>query len=163
MAQYPEFVLYSYLVLKKTQTVAKSFAVLGANRCLLKSRSKKTNWKQGETPLFIWLSLSVNNGSGLYKLYSNSLWGSNRQAWRQQLESWLCEQESTFSSIAQMKQQHHWIFPETLTLRKKCPYSEFFWSVFSRIWTEYGEILRISPYAVRMWGNMDLKNSEYGH
>ena len=25
-------------------------------------------------------------------------------------------------------------------LRKKCPYSELFWSVFSSIWTEYGEI-----------------------
>ena len=25
-----------------------------------------------------------------------------------------------------------------LTLRKKCPYSELFWSVFSRIQTEYG-------------------------
>ena len=25
----------------------------------------------------------------------------------------------------------------------------FFWSVFSSIWTEYGEILRISPYSVR--------------
>ena len=30
-----------------------------------------------------------------------------------------------------------------ITLRKKCPYLEFFWSVFSHIWTEYGEILRI--------------------
>ena len=28
-------------------------------------------------------------------------------------------------------------------LRKKCPYSEFFWSVFFRIWTEYGQILPI--------------------
>ena len=26
------------------------------------------------------------------------------------------------------------------SLSKKCPYSELFWSVFSRIWTEYGEI-----------------------
>ena len=31
------------------------------------------------------------------------------------------------------------------TLHEKCPYSEFFWSVISRIWNEYGEILRISP------------------
>ena len=30
-----------------------------------------------------------------------------------------------------------------------------FWSVFSRIRTEYGEILRISPYSVRMWENTD--------
>ena len=26
------------------------------------------------------------------------------------------------------------------SLREKCPYSELFWSVFSRIETEYGEI-----------------------
>ena len=28
----------------------------------------------------------------------------------------------------------------TNKLRKKCPYSEFFWSTFSRIQTEYGDI-----------------------
>ena len=33
----------------------------------------------------------------------------------------------------------------------------FFWSVFSRIWTEYGEILLISPYSVRMRENTDQK------
>ena len=27
---------------------------------------------------------------------------------------------------------------KTPALRKKCPYSELFWSLFSRIWTEYG-------------------------
>ena len=26
---------------------------------------------------------------------------------------------------------------ESVTLRKKCPYLEFFWSVFSRIWTKF--------------------------
>ena len=35
-------------------------------------------------------------------------------------------------------------------LREMCPYSEFFWSVFSCIQTEYGKILCISPYSVRM-------------
>ena len=50
-----------------------------------------------------------------------------------------------------------------ITLRKKCPYSELFWSVFSRIPTEYGKILRISPYSVRMRENTDQNNSEYGH
>ena len=35
-------------------------------------------------------------------------------------------------------------------LRKKCPYSELFWSVFSRIRTEYGEYLSVfSPNAVK--------------
>ena len=33
----------------------------------------------------------------------------------------------------------------------------FFWSIFSRIRTEYGEILRISPYSVRMRENTDQK------
>ena len=50
-----------------------------------------------------------------------------------------------------------------LTLRKKCLHSELFWSVFSRIWTEYGEIRPISPYSVRMPGNTDQNNSEYKH
>ena len=36
---------------------------------------------------------------------------------------------------------------------KKSPYSELFWSVFSRIWTECGEKLRISPYSFRMREN----------
>ena len=51
----------------------------------------------------------------------------------------------------------------SLALCEKCPYSELFWSAFSRIWTEYGEILRISPYSVRMRKNTDHNNSEYGH
>ena len=32
----------------------------------------------------------------------------------------------------------------------KCPYSELFWSGFSHIQTGYREVLRISPYSVRM-------------
>ena len=30
---------------------------------------------------------------------------------------------------------------ERYSLRKTCPYSAFFWSVFSDIWTEYGDLL----------------------
>ena len=33
----------------------------------------------------------------------------------------------------------------------------YFWSVFSRIWTKYREILRTSPYSVRMRENTDQK------
>ena len=33
----------------------------------------------------------------------------------------------------------------------------FFWSVFSHIQTEYGDILRISPYSVQMWEKRDQK------
>ena len=49
------------------------------------------------------------------------------------------------------------------TLRENCLHSEFFWSAFSRIWTEYGEIRSISPYSVRMRENADQKNSECEH
>ena len=48
-------------------------------------------------------------------------------------------------------------------LSKKCVHSELFWSAFSRLWTEYGEILRISQYSVRMWENTNQNNSKYGH
>ena len=48
-------------------------------------------------------------------------------------------------------------------LRRKCPYSELFWSVFSRIRTEYGELRSISPYSVPMQENTDQNNSEYGY
>ena len=45
----------------------------------------------------------------------------------------------------------------------KCPHSEFSWSVFARIWTEYGKIWRITPYSIWMRENTGQKNSEYGH
>ena len=48
------------------------------------------------------------------------------------------------------------------SLRGKCQYSEFFWSIFCRIRTESGEIWSISPYSVRMQENTDQKNSKYG-
>ena len=51
---------------------------------------------------------------------------------------------------------------KNFTHRKKCPYLEFFWPVFSRTLTEYRNILRISPYSVRMRENMDRKGSKYG-
>ena len=53
--------------------------------------------------------------------------------------------------------------PYNFTLRENCPYLGFFWSAFSRIRTEYGEILRISSYSFRMRENTDQKNSEYEH
>ena len=48
-------------------------------------------------------------------------------------------------------------------LRKKCPYSKLFWSAFSRIQTEYGEIRSVSPYSARMREITDQDISEYGH
>ena len=45
----------------------------------------------------------------------------------------------------------------------KCPESEFFWSVFSCIWTKYLEMRSISPYKVRIQENTDQRNFKYGH
>ena len=39
----------------------------------------------------------------------------------------------------------------------------FFWSVFSRIQTEYEEKRSVFPYSVQMQENTDQKNSEYGY
>ena len=44
-----------------------------------------------------------------------------------------------------------------ITAWKVSKYVVFFWSMFSRIRTEYGEILRIFPYSVQMWKNTDQK------
>ena len=56
-----------------------------------------------------------------------------------------------------------WNFPsDTKIIKKTSPYLELFWSAFSLIRTEYGEILRISPYSVRILENVDPNNSEYG-
>ena len=46
----------------------------------------------------------------------------------------------------------------TFPLREKCPYLELFLSAFTCIRTEYGEILRISPYSVRMREKVDQNN-----
>ena len=45
---------------------------------------------------------------------------------------------------------------------EKCPYLELFWSTFSHIRTEYGEVLRIPQYSVRMQKNADQNKPEYG-
>ena len=51
---------------------------------------------------------------------------------------------------------------EIITLREKCPHSQFFWSIFSLIRTEYGEMWNISRYSTQMRRNTDHENSEHG-
>ena len=51
-----------------------------------------------------------------------------------------------------------------ITLRRKCPYSELFWSVFSGIPTEYREVRStLRTQFVRTQENEDQNNSEHGH
>ena len=59
-----------------------------------------------------------------------------------------CDNVLTF--INKIHQKYFWVKP----VRKKCPYSELFWPVFYRIWTEYGEILSQTRE------NADQNNSE---
>ena len=47
-------------------------------------------------------------------------------------------------------------------LREKCLYPAFFWFVFSRIRTKYGEIRSICPYSVQMRRNTDQKTPSIG-
>ena len=59
------------------------------------------------------------------------------------------ESEATSSIIATS--------PSNLHCVKSVKIRSFFWSVFSSIQTEYGEIRSISPYSVRMRENTDQK------
>ena len=85
------------------------------------------------------------------------------------LESNICVGFSFFGSLQSatlLKREHLRVTASQYSspsLRGKFPYSEFFWSVFSRIQIEYGDLLRIFSYSVRMRENTDQKNSEYGH
>ena len=44
---------------------------------------------------------------------------------------------------------HFYLFL-SMPLRENCPNTEFFWSLFSRIWIEYGNLLRKSSYSVQI-------------
>ena len=69
------------------------------------------------------------------------------------------------------------IVPKTLTLREKCPNTEFFWSVFSRIHTEKRKIqtrknsafgrfsfnVTSSSENIDVWGVLIMLSSVYHH
>ena len=86
-------------------------------------------------------------------------------AWKMFLFCYICTKnlfmQEWSSQIFQRCLSEFYFNMPNATLREKCLYSELFWSVFSGIRTEYGEILRISPYSVRMPENTDQNNSEY--
>ena len=51
-----------------------------------------------------------------------------------------------------------WVDFDRQTLREKCPNTEFFWSAFFRVWTEYRDLLRKSLDSVQARENTDQKN-----
>ena len=77
------------------------------------------------------------------------------------------DQKTLFDNLRKLKlnliNKGSYKFSEVLTLRKKCPGLEFFWSVFSFVWTEYRDLFGKFPYLLLMRENADQKNSEYGH
>ena len=52
---------------------------------------------------------------------------------------------------------------ERFTMREKCPNSEFFWSVFPSIPTEYWDSLCKAPHSAKCEIIWTSKNSETGH
>ena len=70
---------------------------------------------------------------------------------------------SSSSTIKVFPYLHVFLHKWKLSLREKRPNTEFFWSVFSRIRTEYAERRSISPYSVKCWKIQARKSSVFGH
>ena len=68
-----------------------------------------------------------------------------------------------FCSRKKLFRTQHWFAPLSQTSAVYVRIWSFSGPFFCRIWTEYGGILRISLYSVRMRENTVQKNSEYGH
>ena len=71
---------------------------------------------------------------------------SNKPPTSLEVMALLFQFKSIFQSIEKIFQ---------VTLHEKCPNEEFFWSIFSYIWTEYGDLLQKFPYSVRLQENTD--------
>ena len=50
---------------------------------------------------------------------------------------------------------------EWCTLRRMCPYLEFFWYVCCSIWIEYEDLPSKYPYSFQITEKLDLKNWKY--
>ena len=67
------------------------------------------------------------------------------------------------SQIEIYMQGDHLSFFERKSLRRKCPYSDFFWSAFSCIRAQYGDLQSKSRCSVQMRQNTNQENSENEH
>ena len=122
---------------------------------------------------FLFFFLKTSNPAGIYMLKvsnrntrkrcetssSSTIKIPKRRQWYRFLISIHSLQPSLFPCLPFV--QYFWSLYNAL--HKKCPYSEFSWSSFFRLWTEHKEIFRNSQYSVRMRENTDQKNSEFGH
>ena len=97
-----------------------------------------------------------------FSSHGNSVTNLNFVSWYFELQLKLQEQTIwSFSSSLKYNIYDFYIL-WSFALRKKCPYSELFWSAFSLIRTEYGDIQSISLYSVQMRKNADWNNAKYG-
>ena len=132
---------------------------------MINDNSNIHNKKSVQIPSFIWpvshLTRSEYGNSQRKSLYSVRI-QEKRIRKKLHVETFFTQWLSHGALILLILQFKLVLFV-TFTLREKCPYSELFWSVLSHIWTEYGEILRVSPYSVRMRENTDQNNSECVH
>ena len=83
--------------------------------------------------------------------------------WVNFFSPWNHSKNYRFSDDFRMNRSEIWQRFCRKTLRKTCPNTEFFWSVFSCIQTEYGDLTRKSPYSVQIQENMDQKKLSIGH
>ena len=126
-----------------------STALLKVNRfCTKTLKSFKTVWS-GLPKNFSFALLIFHNLSNFWKLLFCD-WNKVLSATSNKQN----QQQGKLKAFQCLLLNNHYV---------KCPYSEDFWSIFSRIQTEYGDLLRKCPYAVQMRENTDQKNSEYGH
>ena len=63
--------------------------------------------------------------------------------------------QDVYGNIPQTEYENQDESPGIIRTSKKCPYLEICWSVFSRVWTKYGDLQGKSPYFSR-------KREKYG-
>ena len=108
-----------------------------------KSCSERFSWKTRPMTLLRWT-----------QFFSCKFWKGSRKTFSKNTSS------SRLKFVSQFTALYISIIKSALC---EVSFSEFFWSVFPRIWTEYGETLAISPCPVRIWEYTNQKSSEYGH
>ena len=108
-----------------------------------KRKSKNSNLEKIEkfrdTLLEELSQVRINNDHDGFNNFLNICWNT--------LDRFAPRKKSTSGVIMYHVQVKHYV--------KSIQTRSFFWSVFSRIWTEYGEILRNSQYSVQMRENID--------
>ena len=119
---------------------------------MLRSVYRSSHWRCSKKRVFLKISQNSEENTCAKSLFLNNVVGLNNTS------GWL------LLSISNDKFFMDWI-RESINFKLNIPVCShcvknvkirsLFWSIFSRIWTEYGEIRSISPYSVQMRENTD--------